>query len=278
MEKLCGIYEILFSNGKSYVGQSVDIYGRWRKHKYMSLQENKHQPVHFAMSFYNESQYVFNVLELCNREDLNRNEVKWILEKNSISPNGYNLHIPEKIDNIEISEELREKLRLSHLGYKHTERQRELSLKAFKDWRESLPEDWVSPLKGRKITNEEILKNMSLAQKGKPRPLQSIKKMKETKNKNCQKWVTNKETGKSKQVRLDFDLGENWIEGRSNIQGKRFNTRKIKCLTTGEIFMNVAEAEEKYPNAGYALHRPKDRKSYKNYLDFCYIEEKNNEC
>ena len=34
-EKICGIYKITnLVNGKVYIGQSQDIYSRWKEHKY----------------------------------------------------------------------------------------------------------------------------------------------------------------------------------------------------------------------------------------------------
>lgn len=79
-EKLCGIYRIEnLVNHKSYVGQSIDIYDRWRDHKW-ALNNKQHNNKHLVRSWhkYKEYNFDFTILELCSEDQLNDREVYWI--------------------------------------------------------------------------------------------------------------------------------------------------------------------------------------------------------
>lgn len=82
-KKICGIYKISFPNNKVYIGQSVDIYKRYKEHYRYSHPEKyspynkKSLPVHSAMAKY-EGDYFLEVLEECDRNQLDDKERKWI--------------------------------------------------------------------------------------------------------------------------------------------------------------------------------------------------------
>lgn len=73
-----GIYKICnLTNGKVYIGQSVDINARLTKHKLM-LKGGKHYNNHLTMAYnkHGESKFEFSVIEEC--EDLDTQEIYWI--------------------------------------------------------------------------------------------------------------------------------------------------------------------------------------------------------
>lgn len=92
---MVGIYKITNSlNGKSYIGQSVDIKTRWSSHKSRSLATTEHHdnmPIHSAMAKYGIDNFTFEVLEECLPSELDEKEKYWIARLNTISPEGYNL-------------------------------------------------------------------------------------------------------------------------------------------------------------------------------------------
>ena len=86
---MIGIYCIRHKEtGKCYVGQSIDISHRLACHKcksskctYIANSINKHGIDDFA----------FEILELCEKRNLNQRETHWIATLNTLVPNGYNL-------------------------------------------------------------------------------------------------------------------------------------------------------------------------------------------
>lgn len=89
----CGIYliENLITN-KKYVGQSVNIYKRWRSH--ITSSRNKDDvsfqyPLNRAFRKYGIHNFDFAILKECSVEDLNSFEYKYIKKYDCIK-NGYN--------------------------------------------------------------------------------------------------------------------------------------------------------------------------------------------
>lgn len=86
------------TNGKKYVGQTNNIQRRKRQH----IQDSKHnyddarynQAIHCAIRKYGIDKFSFEILEKITnttQEHVNKRETYWIIEKNSLAPNGYNL-------------------------------------------------------------------------------------------------------------------------------------------------------------------------------------------
>lgn len=90
---MCGIYKITNKiNGKSYIGQSVDILRRWRTHRTLafdSSQKGYEYPLYRAIRKYGLENFSFEVLEECDQKELDKKEQEYILFYNSFS-NGYN--------------------------------------------------------------------------------------------------------------------------------------------------------------------------------------------
>lgn len=85
---MIGIYKIENKiNGKCYIGQSIDIYRRWRSHKNTIGQSQ--YPLYLAMQKYGLDSFIFTVLEECSIEHLDEREIFYIEKFNSYY-NGYN--------------------------------------------------------------------------------------------------------------------------------------------------------------------------------------------
>jgi len=92
-KKTIGIYSITnIINGKIYIGQSIEIEKRWRRHK-NELKNNKHDNIYLQRSVnkYGFDNFQFEIIEECKKELLNEREIYWISNYNSNSfIKGYN--------------------------------------------------------------------------------------------------------------------------------------------------------------------------------------------
>ena len=89
---IVGIYKITHRDtGKAYIGQSVDIFKRWKSHSNFAQAKKNWQVIKRALHAHGVAQFIFEVLEECSKEDLNDREIYWIKHFNTVSPAGYNL-------------------------------------------------------------------------------------------------------------------------------------------------------------------------------------------
>jgi group I intron endonuclease len=138
----CGIYALInASNGKRYVGQSIDIERRWRGHV-NELRSNRHGNSHLtnAWRVYGESAFSMEILQICepNKKTMASAEQFWI-DKFDVTnrDKGYNIapvaasnlgikRSPEarakmSAAKLQMTDETKQKLRLANLGKKQSE-------------------------------------------------------------------------------------------------------------------------------------------------------------
>lgn len=82
----CGIYKFTSkTTGLSYIGKSIDIERRYREHR----TKDDGYTFHNARKEHGWEDFEFEILEICNPEELNQKEQYWIAFYNSYH-NGYN--------------------------------------------------------------------------------------------------------------------------------------------------------------------------------------------
>ena len=90
---MCGIYIITNQvNGKAYIGQAVDIRHRFYNHRCDAFNPNDKKynyPLYKAFRKYGLKNFSFEILEECDRSELNEKEIYYIAKYNSYY-NGYN--------------------------------------------------------------------------------------------------------------------------------------------------------------------------------------------
>lgn len=88
---MIGIYKITnLLNGKSYIGQSIDIEQRFKQHKNLKRLNSEDSPLHRAIKKYGLECFSFEILELCKKEELDEFE-RYYIEKYDTRKKGYNL-------------------------------------------------------------------------------------------------------------------------------------------------------------------------------------------
>lgn len=89
---MIGIYKITNQiNHRVYIGQSVNIKQRWRKHKYdaQTCNKNYDYPLYKAFRKYGIENFKFEIVEQCSVNELNDREKYWIAYYGS-NIKGYN--------------------------------------------------------------------------------------------------------------------------------------------------------------------------------------------
>ena len=83
---MIGIYKITNDiTGKVYIGQSVDIFRRWKQHQEHCLHyELSKEDWHIDL-YNNPQNYSFKVIEVCQKEELDTKEIYWIDYYNSFN-------------------------------------------------------------------------------------------------------------------------------------------------------------------------------------------------
>jgi len=196
-----GIYQIKnITNNKCYIDKSVNIKNRLKRH-IRDLKNNNHiyrnkQLDHLQNSWNEdgEENFIFNILEECNKEQLNEREIYWINYYQSDDPKyGYNKTkggdggilteetkkkiskslkgIPSKLKGTKKCEEIKKKISETKKGQKHSEETKQKiseSKKGQISWNKGIPH-----------TNETKLK-ISEAKKGQKHSEKTKQKMKQS--------------------------------------------------------------------------------------------------
>lgn len=174
--KICGIYLITSPTLQRYVGQSVDIYSRWYFYK-KYFAENQFR-LHNSLKKHGIENHKFEILEECSREMLNERESYWVKYYNTFNTD-LGMNLTSGGDCPIMSNDTKEKLRLSSTGKRHTEetkqRLREINSKQVESEEaranriKSIKRGKEHPLFGRK-KSEETRKKLSKIGKSRPKP------------------------------------------------------------------------------------------------------------
>ena len=112
--KQIGIYKITSPSGKIYVGQTINIEKRWSEYKLSYSNLYKQPKIFRSFEKYGVEAHQFEIIEECEREQLNEREIYWGEYYNTLGPNGLNL----KLGNAKgkMSEETKKQISTSLMG------------------------------------------------------------------------------------------------------------------------------------------------------------------
>ena len=132
-----GIYCIEnITTNKKYIGQSIDINDRWRKH-ISELNHNSHHNDYLqkAWNKYGEDDFTFYILEYCEEKYLDDKEIYYInLYNTTDRKHGYNLKSGGQF-NCHLTEEIKSKISESNKKAYQNQELRDLrSANALKQW------------------------------------------------------------------------------------------------------------------------------------------------
>ncbi len=169
--KLCGIYLITHTaTGRKYVGQSVDIKLRWSQHAKGKCKMRLGQTI----AKHGWKAFSTSILELCDRDELNQAESKWIEIHNCISPHGFNLTAGGGA--YKLSDESCKKIAISKLNIS-AETRAKLSLASSKQtWTEEAKAK-ISAANAIRVFTDEMRQRLSISHTGKSHTKESRAKM-----------------------------------------------------------------------------------------------------
>ena len=113
--RVCGVYKLVYSDGKVSVGASVNCYNRWRTHRSRSRTGSSLR----YRAWRRLGEPVFHLVEEVPREDLVEREKHWKIRLNTLSPSGYDERLLEGDSaGKKLPESVRSKIRSSNTGKK----------------------------------------------------------------------------------------------------------------------------------------------------------------
>ncbi len=150
----CGIYAITHrETGRQYVGRSVDVEDRWAHHYSAGCSY-----IGTVIQRYGSRAFDFEIIEECDRDQLDEREIYWIAKLGTMKPSGFNLGRGGK--GVDFTPEVRAKMSTALKGRKvsdETKRiwSRQRSGRTLNvDWRRKVSEG----LKGKPKTAEHRIK------------------------------------------------------------------------------------------------------------------------
>lgn len=153
----CGIYKITSPSGKIYIGSSINIKRRFSEYK--ALRCKSQFKLYNSFLKYGVDTHLFEIICICDRNDLFKNERQLGIEFNVLDKNGLNLQLPKDGELPQIqSDEVKEKKRIASTGKKYSEESK-LKMSLVKKGKPSnsptkFKKGMVSPNKGKKMPEE----------------------------------------------------------------------------------------------------------------------------
>ena len=199
------IYRIINKiDGKSYVGQFCkdNPKQRFTNHKSRARKEDSTEYLYRAIRKHGIENFDFTLICVCDNNELNDLEIKYIKEFNTFGPNGYNMtiggqgiknykHTPETIERLRITstgkfpnDEIRKRISEGLMGHGCSDETREKLRKI--NTGKKLSKETIEKLRlastGR-VVSKETGEKLSKALTGKPKSKEHIDKIKEIKRK-----------------------------------------------------------------------------------------------
>lgn len=260
-EIICGIYKITnLVNGKIYIGQSKDIYKRWKEHRY-NIANKKYESciLYKAIKKYGIDNFEFSVVESCKIEDLNIREEYYIRKYKTYvgfkDCNGYNMTLGGEGNNGGYkSPEWRKKVSEANKGRKSWNKGKKYSLPHMKGRFSGKN----NPFYGKHHT-KEAKKKLRDSHLGKPsqigqkvfcdgkifNSISECAKYYDIPVETMVDWIRGKRGCPEKFIELGLDTfpKSNCVKPKKSRKGKNNpSARKVVCITTGVVYDTIKEA------------------------------------
>lgn len=236
-EIICGIYKITSPSGKVYIGQSYNIYKRWKGYRRYNI---KNQPkLNHSFLKYGVENHKFEIIHTCNEEELNALEEKYVLDFKCVEK-GLNIRYGGG-NKGKLSDEQKDKIRNKLKGKKRSEesiKKQSLTLKNNGVWNKGKKGIFSEEalIKIGKVHSIESIKKTALKLRGRKHTLEHrIKNSESNKGRKLNEETRKKISDKAKLRCLEgtfiFNKNINSIESIN----KREETKRNKSIEEREI-------------------------------------------
>jgi len=212
-----GIYSITnLENGKTYIGSTVDLDGRWKEHR-RSLRKGDHYNPYFQRSWnkYGEDTFNFMICEyVSDPEQLISREQYW-LDFHRLLVDVYNIALVTEWsvtqaesrrrksisakNRLPMPQETKDKISRAHVGYRHTKEARQRMSRSHTG--SKMPEEQRNRMIGRALTREHC-DSISVVTRGENNPKAIINEnlVREIRRRYCTENISTVELGRDMDI------------------------------------------------------------------------------
>lgn len=219
-DALCGVYKITNTiDNKVYIGQSINIYARWKDHiNSLNKGNSRCTLLQRAWNKYGEDNFSFEIIKLCSEDMLDYIETKYIKLYDSQNT-GYNIE-PGGNSNKHLSKETKKKIGDANRGRRHSDEAK----KKMSEKRRGMN----NAMYGKHHT-EEAKQKMSETKKGKPGTPRSDYQKERARLANL---------GKAKSEEIRRKISE---ANKGHIPYNK-NLRPVYCVELNKVFTTASDA------------------------------------
>lgn len=230
----CGIYKITSPSGKVYIGSSANIKRRFND--YRLLRCKNQTKLYNSFLKYGADKHLFEIIHICERIDLYKNERLLGIEYNVLGENGLNLQLPNDGELPQIqSKELKDKKRIIQTGKKYSEASKNKMSLAKKGKPSNSPTKFKKGMmaynKG-KVMPDDVKEKLRLANVGKNLTEEHKQKIREASKNRIWSDESKNKLSKSKQGHIVSDETRVKI---SNANTGKENKNRIKIFIISPI-------------------------------------------
>lgn len=254
---MIGIYKISSPSNRVYIGQSIDIEFRWSYYK--NLRCKRQRILYNSFLKYGVENHIFEILEECNKNELNERERYWQDSFDVLSKRGMNLILTSTNDRSgELSKTVKEAISITRKRkFENENYKKEIMAKIMTSERNKKISDKLTGVKKTKEHSDKINKNPEKIRKTAEKH-RGMKRSEETKIKMSRAkkgrealnkgtiWIHNKDLKKSTMIPKESEIPFGWNKGSGRYWIQNKELKKTTMVDIDAVLTENWEAGRGY--------------------------------